>query len=269
MIKMLRGPVAAAQARLAQAADAAVKREGSWAASGLFPGLTCRAAAIPWCTGDAAPRQAPGARQATGGVPSGAPAPGAGRGAAVQSRRLFTCDVQAAVLSSKGALPPQLSLLSGLPAACSHADFVRLQAQLSSRAERPGGAASPEERPAIVERLRRRLAERGLSGPSAGADSAVAAAAQLPGLQASTAWEVSTQMKAAMRRGDHAAAAQLFDPSFLLQVRMFSLPFSSLQVIYTPMKLQVVSCNQNAEIGRICDDILIDGRTESFDECRL
>jgi hypothetical protein len=220
---MLRGPAAAAQICLMQAADAAVKQEGPWAASGLFRGLARRAATIPWCTGAAAPEQVLGERHSARGVPSGLPPGDRHRSAAVQSRRLFTCDVQAAVLS-KGALPPQLSLLCGLPAACSHADLGRLQAQLSSRAECAGSAASPEERAAIVERLRRRLAERGLSRPLASAESAAAAAAaaQLPSLQASAAWEVSSQMKAAMRRGEHAVAAQLFDPSFLLQARVLS-----------------------------------------------
>ncbi|BDA45785.1 probable pentatricopeptide repeat-containing protein At1g63330 at C-terminar half [Coccomyxa sp. Obi] len=213
---MLRG---SCQGRLAQvtaaAADAAT-REGPW---GLFPGLPRSEGATPWCTGTVMPHsasdQAVRARQEARKPPLMPPPDH--RSAAVQSRRQFTCDVQAGVLS-QAALPPPLSLLGSPFCLGSHTDLGRLQAQISSGAERGGGAASPEERAAVVERLRRRLAERGLTGPPGGSELAASAGVQLSGLHASMAWEVGTEMKAAMRRGDSAAAARLFDPSLLLQV---------------------------------------------------
>ncbi|CAL8470633.1 g10175 [Coccomyxa elongata] len=216
---MLRGSAAAAQGRLAQvtaAAADAVTREGPW---GLFPGLPRSAGATPWCTGTLMPQSASDQAAGTQHNARRNPLmlPPDHRGAAVQSRRQFTCDVQAGV-PSQAALPPQLSLLGGPISLGSHTDHGRLQAQISSGAERGGGAVSPEERAAVVERLRRRLAERGLTGPPAGAEQAAPTGAQLPGLYASQAWEVGIQMKSAMRRGDSAAAARLFDPSLLLQV---------------------------------------------------
>ena len=218
---MLRGSPAAAQGRLAQvtaAAADAVIREGPW---GLFPGLARSAGVTPWCTGTAMPGSA---SDQTSSAWLGArkfpamPLPDH-RSAAVQSRRQFTCDVQAG-LPSQAALPLHLSLLGGPLCLGSHPDLGRLQAQISSGAERGSGAASPEERAAVVERLRRRLAERGLTGPPGGAELAAPAGVQMSGLHASQAWEVGTQMKAAMRRGASAAAARLFDPSLLLQARL-------------------------------------------------
>lgn len=219
---MLRGSAAAAQGRLAQvtaAASDAVTREGPW---GLCPGLPRSAGATPWCTGTLTPQSASDQAAGTQQIVCRSPLlpPPDHRGAAVQSRRQFTCDVQAGVMPSQAALPPQLSLLGGPISLGSYTDHGRLQAQISSGVERGGGAVSPEERAAVVERLRRRLAERGLTGHPAGAEQAVPTGVQLPGLYAAQAWEVGTQMKSAMRRGDSAAAARLFDPSLLLQARL-------------------------------------------------
>ena len=121
-------------------------------------------------------------------------------------------------------------------------------APLSSAAEQELNA---EERAAITQRLRQKLAERGLldSGGAAHLAQPSTVARRLSAADVAT---LCARMKAALRRGDAGAAAQLFDPALLQRA---CVPCSHGCVL-----LQCVIQVLWTGIG---DDKLIDGRTDS------
>lgn len=115
--------------------------------------------------------------------------------------------------SQNGMFPVMMMATPAPWSTCGAADLGQSLARASSLAERAGAAGTHQERSAIVERLQRELAERGLTG--GGVSSASSASSGEPPLAA--ALQMEAQMKDLIGMGRYVEAARHFDPRLLLQ----------------------------------------------------